>query len=79
MITAENELLEPDVIDLVENLDEAGVRAEAHSYSWQIHAFPVFGSHHRETLEAIEVSAEFAGRAIREAKSADDRENKWAG
>ncbi|NDK88949.1 alpha/beta hydrolase [Gordonia desulfuricans] len=79
LITAENEMLEPDVIALVEELDEAGVEAVAHSYSWQVHAFPVFGSHHRETMEAIEASAAFAGRAIREAKDADERKSQWAG
>ncbi|MEP9392027.1 alpha/beta hydrolase [Gordonia sp. VNK1] len=79
MVTAENELLEPDVIHLIENLDAAGIDAVAHSYSWQIHAFPVFGFRHQETLEAIEATAAFAGHAIREAKDTDDRENQWAG
>ena len=79
LITAENELLEPDAIHLVETLDGAGVDAMAHSYSWQIHAFPAFGFHHRESIEAVEASAEFAGRAIREAKEADDRKNQRAG
>ncbi|MGC5248743.1 alpha/beta hydrolase [Gordonia sp. DT219] len=79
LFTAENELLEPDAVALVEGLDEVGVTAQVHSYSWQIHAFPVFDFRHRETLEAIEASAEFTGRVIREAKNADDRENKRAG
>lgn len=79
MVTAEHELLEPDVIALVENLDEAGVNAVAHSYSWQIHAFPVFGFGHEETLKAIDATAAFAGHAIREAKDADDRKSKRAG
>lgn len=79
MITAENEMLEPDVIDLVETLDAVGVDATAHSYSWQIHAFPVFGFHHKETLAAIEASAQFVERAIREAKDTDEGESKWAG
>lgn len=79
MFTAENELLEPDVIELVENLMEAGVEAVAHSYSWQVHAFPVFDFHHRETMDAIEAAAAFTGHAIREAKDADERKSKWAG
>ncbi|MDL9938408.1 alpha/beta hydrolase [Gordonia sp. ABSL1-1] len=79
MITAENEMLEPDVIELVESLDEDGVRAEAHSYAWQVHAFPMLVAHHPETLHAIEVTATFVADAIREGKTADDRPDQRAG
>ncbi|MCH5644546.1 alpha/beta hydrolase [Gordonia sp. ABSL49_1] len=73
LITAENELLEPDAIELVEGLDEAGVDAAVHSYSWQVHAFPVLAVHHPDTLHAIEVTAAFVVQAMREGKNADDR------
>ncbi|WP_439030429.1 alpha/beta hydrolase [Gordonia terrae] len=79
MVTAEGEMLEPDVIDLVESLDEAGVVAVAHSYAWQVHAFPVLSSRHPETLDAVEVTATFAVEAVREAKTADERASQRAG
>ncbi|MCK8614624.1 alpha/beta hydrolase [Gordonia sp. C13] len=79
MVTAEGEMLEPDVIGLIETLDEAGIEALAHSYAWQVHAFPVLTSHHPETIHAIQVTAAFAKQAIREGKSADDREDQRAG
>ncbi|MBD0860458.1 alpha/beta hydrolase [Gordonia sp. zg691] len=79
MVTAEGEMLEPDVIDLIESLDQAGVEAFAHSYAWQVHAFPVLSSRHQETLQAVEVTAAFAKRVIREGKTADQREDQWAG
>ncbi|GAC67565.1 alpha/beta hydrolase [Gordonia soli] len=79
IITAEGEMLEPDVIELVELLDDAGVEAVAHSYSWQVHAFPVLGARHPETLNAIQATAAFATRAIREAKDADHRKDQRAG
>ena len=79
MVTAENEMLEPDVIDLIEKLDAAGVEAVGHSYAWQVHAFPVMGARHPETLRAIDATAAFARQAVREAKTADHRKSKWAG
>ncbi|MDL9946259.1 alpha/beta hydrolase [Gordonia sp. ABSL11-1] len=79
IITAEGEMLEPDAIGLVESLDEVGVDAVAHSYSWQVHAFPVLTTRHPETLHAIEVTAAFVAQAIREAKDADDRKDQRAG
>ncbi|UAK36607.1 alpha/beta hydrolase [Gordonia bronchialis] len=75
-ITAEGEMLEPDVVELVETLDAAGVDAVAHSYAWQVHAFPVLAVHHPETLHAIDVTAAFAVQAIREGKDADNREER---
>ncbi|EON30389.1 Esterase/lipase [Gordonia terrae C-6] len=79
LVAAEGEMLEPDVIDLVESLDEAGVTAVAHIYAWQIHAFPVLSSHHPETLDAVEVTAAFATDAIREGKTTDEKTGKRAG
>ncbi len=79
MVTADGEMLEPDVIDLIETLDEAGVEALAHSYAWQVHAFPVLTTHHPETIHAIETTAAFAKQAIREGKGTDDREGQRAG
>lgn len=69
-------MLEPDVVELVETLDAAGVDAVAHSYAWQVHAFPVLAVHHPETLHAIDVTAAFAVQAIREGKDADNREER---
>jgi epsilon-lactone hydrolase len=79
LITAEGELLEPDAIALVETLDESDIDAVAHSYAWQVHAFPVLTTRHPETLHAIEVTAAFVAQAIREAKDADDRKDQRAG
>ncbi len=79
MITAEGEMLEPDVIGLVEALEAAGVPAVAHSYSWQIHAFPVLVTRHPETVHAIEKTAEFTSEAVRAARDADSRNGRRAG
>ncbi|MFF0709870.1 alpha/beta hydrolase [Gordonia sputi] len=79
MITAENEMLETDVIELVERLDEAGVDAVAHSYAWQVHAFPVMNARHPETLHALETTAAFTTQAVRDAKAADAHDAKAAG
>ncbi|MCZ4534713.1 alpha/beta hydrolase [Gordonia terrae] len=79
LAAAEGEMLEPDVIDLVESLDAAGVTAVAHLYAWQVHAFPVLSARHPETLDAVEVTAAFAAEAIREGKSTDERTGKRAG
>ncbi|GAB17660.1 putative esterase [Gordonia effusa NBRC 100432] len=79
MITAEDEMIEPDVIELVEKLDAAGVRAELHSYSWQIHAFPVLAFRHREVLDAIEAVASFVADVIREVPSSADEPEALTG
>ncbi|NDZ97648.1 alpha/beta hydrolase [Streptomyces sp. SID6673] len=79
IITAEGEMLEADVIELIEKLDDAGVDAVGHSYSWQVHAFPVLTTRHPETVHAIEVISAFVARAIREAKDADHRKDQRAG
>ncbi|MFW0789384.1 alpha/beta hydrolase [Gordonia sp. CPCC 205333] len=79
LITAEDEMVEPDVIELVEKLDAAGIRAEVHSYSWQIHAFPVLAFRHREVIDAIEAVASFVTHVIREAPSSVDAPAKLTG
>ena len=79
IITAENEMLEADVVELIERLDEAGVEAVAHSYAWQIHAFPIMNARHAETLHAVEVTAAFTTQAVREAKADADRDIKAVG
>lgn len=79
MVTAQDEMLEPDVIELVEKLDRSQVTAEAHSYAWQVHAFPAIGMRHPETLDAIARIAEFTSAAIRAAKSVDGHRGKQAG
>lgn len=80
MITAQNEMVEPDVIELTEKLDAAGIRALVHSYSWQVHAFPVLGpTGHPEVTHAIEAAASFAAEAIREARSSVDASEELIG
>ena len=79
IITAENEMLEADVVELIERLDEAGVEAVAHRYAWQIHAFPIMNARHAETLHAVEVTAAFTTQAVREAKADADRDIKAVG
>ncbi|MCD2145195.1 alpha/beta hydrolase [Gordonia paraffinivorans] len=78
VVTAESEMLEPDAFEFVEQLDEVGVEAVAHSYAWQVHAFPVLNTRHPETIHAIEATADFAKRAIREGRNADEREDQRA-
>lgn len=80
MITAEDEMVEPDVIELVEMLDAAGRGAVVHSYSWQVHAFPVLAPHgHPEVAHAIDVVAAFAADAIREARGSVDTSDQLTG
>ncbi len=79
MVTAEGEMLEADVIELVETLDDAGVDTVAHSYAWQVHAFPVLSTRHPESMHAIDVIAAFAADAIRKAKDTEHREGQRAG
>ncbi|MFT4126244.1 MAG: alpha/beta hydrolase [Gordonia sp. (in: high G+C Gram-positive bacteria)] len=79
LTTAENEMLEPDAIALVEGLDAAGVPATAHSFSWQVHAFPALVTRHRETLAAIGLAAEFVHQVMAEARRADKKAERPAG
>ncbi|HMS74850.1 alpha/beta hydrolase [Gordonia sp. (in: high G+C Gram-positive bacteria)] len=73
LITAENELLEPDAIILAERLLAAGVEVQLHSYSWQVHAFPMLIEDLPESREAVRLTSEFATAAVRAAREAEDR------
>lgn len=80
MITAEDEMIEPDALELIATLDAAGVHAIAHSYSWQVHAFPVFsGMMHAEGAHAVRTAAAFATEAIREARTAVEESDQLTG
>ncbi|CPY96396.1 Putative hydrolase/esterase/lipase [Mycobacteroides abscessus] len=63
LITAQDEFLEPDAIELAEKLSAAGVVAKVHSYSWQLHAFPAIAVS-RDTAEAVVLSADFINEAL---------------
>lgn len=63
LITAEDEMLEPDAVELVEKLAADGVQAELHSYSWQVHAFPVLAGRLPDALRAIARTVAFAKQA----------------
>lgn len=63
LITAEDEMLEPDALELIEKLAADGVRAELHSYSWQVHAFPVLAGRSPDALRAIARTAAFLSQA----------------
>ncbi|HEY9311856.1 alpha/beta hydrolase [Williamsia sp.] len=68
VITAEDEMLEPDALALVESLRSGDVEAELHSYSWQVHAFAVLAGRHPEAGNAIARTARFAKAAIEAAR-----------
>ncbi|MUM19593.1 alpha/beta hydrolase [Mycobacterium sp. CBMA271] len=63
LITAQDEFLEPDAIELAEKLSGAGVVAQVHSYAWQLHAFPAIAVS-RDTAEAVVLSADFIREAL---------------
>ncbi len=69
--SAQDEMLEPDIIELVETLDAHGVTAVVHSFAWQIHAFPAISGKHPETLEAIALASRFVTSVLQAAKDAD--------
>ncbi|MBJ7288712.1 alpha/beta hydrolase [Williamsia sp.] len=69
--SAQDEMLEPDIIELVESIDAHGGTAVAHSFAWQIHAFPAISGKHPETLEAIALASQFVTSALQAAKDAD--------
>ncbi|WP_018177237.1 alpha/beta hydrolase [Jongsikchunia kroppenstedtii] len=69
LITAQDEYLEPDAIDLVESLSNAGVMAHLHTFAWQVHAFPVVAGM-PESKEAIRLSADFARAALATGRAA---------
>lgn len=64
VITAEDEMLEPDALELVEVLTAAGVKVQMHSYAWQVHAFPALAGRHPEARRAIARTARFARDAV---------------
>lgn len=66
VITAEQEMLEPDAMEFAEGLEGAGRRVVLHSYPWQIHAFTVM-LRHREGAESVRLVVDFLDQAIREA------------
>ncbi|WP_020109896.1 alpha/beta hydrolase [Nocardia sp. 348MFTsu5.1] len=68
VITAEDEMLEPDVLELVESLNTAGVPAQMHSYAWQVHAFPMLAGRHPEARQSIVLTAQFAKDAVAAAR-----------
>ena len=63
VVTAEDEMLEPDAVALVEKLMADGVQADLHSHSWQVHAFPVLAGRLPDALRAIARTAAFATAA----------------
>ena len=69
VITAEQEMLEPDALEFAENLEAAGNRVVLHGYPWQIHAFTVM-LRHREGAESVRLVVDFLNEAIREATPA---------
>ncbi len=80
LITASDEMIEPDAIELIEKLDADGVRAVAHSYSWQVHAFPVLVPHaHPEITHAVDALATFATEAIMAARGTGKESDKLIG
>ena len=73
LITAENEMLEPDAIVLAERLMAAAVEVQLHSYAWQVHAFPMLIEDLPESREALRLTADFATAAVRAARNTDTR------
>ncbi|ORM26872.1 alpha/beta hydrolase [Williamsia sp. 1135] len=69
LVTAEDEMLEPDALELIEKLAADGVQAELHSYSWQVHAFPVLAGRLPDALRAIARTAAFAKEAAAAARA----------
>lgn len=67
LITAQDELLEPDAIQLAHKLSAAGRIVDLHSYAWQLHAFPAIALS-RKTAEAVSLSADFARQALASAQ-----------
>ncbi|SIR94495.1 alpha/beta hydrolase [Williamsia sterculiae] len=72
VIWAEDEMLEPDIVTLVERIDAAGGEVEGHSFRWQVHAFPAISSKHPETLQAVRIASDFVLRAVHAATRDDD-------
>ncbi|GED96607.1 putative hydrolase/esterase/lipase [Gordonia crocea] len=66
VITAQQEMVEPDGIELAQALDAAGRRVVLHSYPGQVHAFTVV-LRHREGKESVRLLVDFLADAIRDA------------
>lgn len=77
LITAEDEMLEPDAVELIEKLTADGVHAELHSYSWQVHAFPVLAGRLPDALRAIARTAAFVKQAT--VAASDERDASLQG
>ena len=71
IISAADEMLEADIIELVERIEAAGGIAVCHRFRWQVHAFPVLNGRHPESLEAIAIAGDFIEEAMRSAKAAE--------
>ncbi|MFT3898915.1 MAG: alpha/beta hydrolase [Gordonia sp. (in: high G+C Gram-positive bacteria)] len=78
IITAEDEMVEPDALELATALDAAGRRVELHSYPWQIHAFTVM-LRHREGQESVNLVVDFLAEAIADAHRAGNDNREVAG
>lgn len=64
LLTAQDELLEPDAIDLTEKLSAAGISVQLHSFPWALHAFPVMGGPITRAPEGIAIVADFARETL---------------
>ncbi|AWK74664.1 lipase [Rhodococcus oxybenzonivorans] len=64
LTAAEYELMRPDVEILTDKFDRAGQDIETHLWSGQIHAFPVIGKALKESRVIIDLTADFAARAL---------------
>lgn len=63
VITAQDEMVEPDSIELAGRLATAGRDLDLHSYPWQVHAFTV-PLRHREGRESVGLVVDFLADAI---------------
>ncbi|MFT4201423.1 alpha/beta hydrolase [Gordonia sp. (in: high G+C Gram-positive bacteria)] len=76
VITAQDEMVEPDSLEFVQKLDAAHRRAVLHSYPWQVHAFTV-PLRHREGRESVGLVVDFLAEAIADAHAqGDDRRHE---
>ncbi|MFE3290379.1 alpha/beta hydrolase [Rhodococcus sp. NPDC059234] len=64
LVSAEHELMRPDVEILTERFERAGRPVETHLWSGQIHAFPVLGSVLPESEKIVELSVDFVRRNV---------------
>ncbi|MCZ9632373.1 alpha/beta hydrolase [Rhodococcus sp. BH5] len=64
LVSAEYELMRPDVEIMTENLIKAGQAVETHIWSGQIHAFPVIGKALREGKAIVDLTIKFLERTM---------------